>query len=258
MARKSDSHHVLPLFCDDLIASCVDMTPACFGAYMRLLCYAWTRGGIPDNEASCSRIAGGLEPDEWQQIRERLTVLEDGRLSHDRLERERVAVAEMSAKKSEAGKKGNVVRWGGGNDRKTIAERSQTVSQSDRKPIAPYPSLILEENTHTHTAAGDDFRQPGWAADEWQRFVAEWNATGRAVPWTALGPPSTWVDYAASPGWLGRAREAMARLPSCQWFEQSLAVTRFFDYVDRILAGEFDNAKSRAGTRGRQMAGGNL
>ena len=47
MARKADSLHVLPLFCDDLIASCVDMTPACFGAYMRLLCYAWTRGGIP-------------------------------------------------------------------------------------------------------------------------------------------------------------------------------------------------------------------
>ncbi len=39
MARNENNHHVLPLFCDDLIASTVDMTPACFGAYMRILCY---------------------------------------------------------------------------------------------------------------------------------------------------------------------------------------------------------------------------
>jgi uncharacterized protein YdaU (DUF1376 family) len=259
MARKADSHHVLPLFCDDLIASCVDMTPACFGAYMRLLCYAWTRGGIPDNQAACGRIAGGLEPDDWQQIRERLTVLEDGRLSHDRLERERVAVADIREERAKAGKAGGEAKARNlANAKQASSKHLANAKQTGSKSVAPYPSLILEENTHTHTAAGDEFRQPGWAADEWQQFVAEWNATGRAVPWTALGPPSTWVDYAASPGWLGRAREAMARLPSCQWFEQSLAVTRFFDYVDRILAGEFDNAKSRAGTRGRQIAGGNL
>jgi uncharacterized protein YdaU (DUF1376 family) len=55
MARGRNSHHVLPLFCDDLIASTVDMTPGCFGAYMRILCYAWTRGGVPNDEQACSR-----------------------------------------------------------------------------------------------------------------------------------------------------------------------------------------------------------
>jgi uncharacterized protein YdaU (DUF1376 family) len=89
MARKADSLHVLPLFCDDLIASCVDMTPACFGAYMRLLCYAWTRGGIPDDEGACSRITGGMEPGDWAAIRSRLTAMDDGRLTHQRLELER-------------------------------------------------------------------------------------------------------------------------------------------------------------------------
>jgi len=258
MARKPDSHHVLPLFCDDLIASCVDMTPACFGAYMRLLCYAWTRGGIPDNEAACTRITGGLEPGDWEAIRGRLVQLDDGRLTHQRLELERVAVAEIREQRSEAGRIGNAVRWGSQTDRKAIAKRSQT----DRKSIAPNPSPSLpvrEEETHTHTAE-DDFRKPGWAADEWQRFVNVWNVTERAEPWRHLTAPDGWADLAATPGWLQRANEALARLPSRQYFDRPLPVTRFFDFVDRIRAGEFADPKAQhqPRSRGRQPAGGNL
>jgi hypothetical protein len=39
----------------------------------------------------------------------------------------------------------------------------------------------------------------------------------------------------------------MERLPRCQFFENPLAVTQFFGFVDRILAGEFDHAKRRPG-----------
>jgi hypothetical protein len=113
-----------------------------------------------------------------------------------------------------------------------------------------------EENTHTH--GGDDFRQPGWAATEWQRFVAAWNVTERAEPWPHLTPPDGWVDLAASPGWLERAREALARLPSRQFFDRPLPVTRFFDFVDRIRAGEFADPKGSTRSRPRQPAGGNL
>jgi hypothetical protein len=113
-----------------------------------------------------------------------------------------------------------------------------------------------EEHTHTH--GGDDFRQPGWAATEWQRFVAAWNVTERAEPWPHLTPPDGWVDLAASPGWLERAREALARLPSRQFFDRPLPVTRFFDFVDRIRAGEFADPKGSTRSRPRQPAGGNL
>jgi uncharacterized protein YdaU (DUF1376 family) len=130
MARKPDSHHVLPLWCDDLIASCVDMTPACFGAYMRLLCYAWTRGGIPDDEAACSRIAGGLEAGDWEAIRSRLTETENGRLTHQRLELERVAVEEIREKRAEAGRKGGNARAN------ALANGWQTPSKS----VAPNPN----------------------------------------------------------------------------------------------------------------------
>jgi len=235
MARKADSHHVLPLFCDDLIASCVDMTPACFGAYMRLLCYAWTRGGIPDNESACCRITGGMDAGDWISIRSRLMVLDDGRLSHQRLELERVAVSEIREKRAEAGKKGGKAKANG------VANGKQTPG----KNLAPYPSPSLPSfgNTHTPPDGGDEFRKSGWAADAWAEFVAQWNATERAAKWEPLTAPDGWVDHAATPGWLERARQAMARLPRCKFFDYPLAVTRFFEFVDRILAGEFDNQK---------------
>jgi uncharacterized protein YdaU (DUF1376 family) len=275
MARKPDSHHVLPLFCDDLIASCVDMTPACFGAYMRLLCYAWTRGGIPDDEGACGRIAGGLEPGDWAAIRSRLVQIADGshcdrsaiangsqtdvRLTHPRLELERQAVEAHKQKKSEAGKKGNDARWGSQTDRKRIAEGIANGSQTHRKTIAPNPSPSLpvrEDKTHTH-GDGDEFRQPGWAATEWQRFMEQWNSTEKAQPWPGLMAPDGWVNNACYPAWLEKAYQAMARLPQCHFFDTPLAVTRFFTYVDRILAGEFDNAKQDR-SRARQPVGGNL
>jgi hypothetical protein len=49
----------------------------------------------------------------------------------------------------------------------------------------------------------------------------------------------------------------MARLPACEFFVDPLAVTKFFGFVDRILAGEFDYEKHQTG-RSRQTIGGNL
>jgi len=274
MARKPDSHHVLPLFCDDLIASCVDMTPACFGAYMRLLCYAWTRGGIPDDEVACGRIAGGLEPGDWAAIRTRLVPIASGshcdrtaiangsqpevRLTHPRLELERHAVEAHKQKKSDAGKKGNSARWGSQTGRKAIAEGIANGSQSDRKTIAPNPSPSLPvREDKTHTQVESEFRQPGWAAVEWERFAERWNRTEKAAKWTPLIAPAGWVERAVDGSWMAKADEALQRLPHCNWFESPLAVTRFFEYVDRILAGEFDNPKQDV-RRKKQPVGGNL
>ena len=115
-----------------------------------------------------------------------------------------------------------------------------------------------KDNTHTQAAAAaDDFRQSGWAADEWARFVAVWNQTPRAAAWSHLTAPDAWVDLAATPGWLDRARAAMAKLPQCHYLERPMAVTQFFTSLDRILAGEFDTAKQDA-RRKRQPVGGNL
>lgn len=256
MARTPNNHHVLPLFCDDLIASCVDMTPARFGAYMRLLCYAWSRGGLPNDEAACGRIAGGFGDGDWEAIRSRLVLISDGedgeRLTHQRLELERQKVAELREKKAAAGKLGGRPKANGKQtESKTKAEAPQNGKQNESKTKAPTPTptpLCI------HTHAGDEFLQPGWAATEWESFVAVWNVTERAAKWTVLSPPDGWIDAAASPGWLQKARQAIERLPRCHYLEKPLAVTQFIQagWADRILAGEFDNAKAKYG---RQRGG---
>jgi len=140
----------------------------------------------------------------------------------------------------------------------TLASRSRNAQAlPDKRRV---DKTREEKETHTHTPAEPSHfpeRGAGWAAEEWERFSESWNKTQRARPWTAFSPPDGWVDYAARPGWLEKASEAMSRLPGCEFFEQPLAVTKFLDFVDRILAGEFDHAKSAPKAR-RQPAGGRL
>jgi hypothetical protein len=120
--------------------------------------------------------------------------------------------------------------------------------------LNPLPLTLNPSDTHTHRAreADSEFRKPGWAATEWAAFVAAWNSTQRAAKWDGLTPPDGWVDAAASPGWLQKARQAVQRLPRCQYFGNPLAVTQFIQpgWADRILAGEFDNAKAKHGRNG--------
>ena len=135
-----------------------------------------------------------------------------------------------------------------GKPRQATASRGKTAASCALPSLPSLPSVpSLPSFEFTHTAgvhAGEEFRQPGWASVEWERFVAVWNATARAKPWTPLTPPAGWVDAAAAPGWADMARQAVERLPKCEFFKTPLAVTKFLEpgWVDRILAGEFDTA----------------
>ena len=133
---------------------------------------------------------------------------------------------------------------------------SATESEQERNQRREEKRREEKKEEHTHTQAGKDFseRGGGWAAEAWEQFADRWNRTERARPWTAFTPPDGWVDYASRPGWIEKAGNAMSRLPGCEFFEQPLAVTKFLDFVDRILAGEFDHAKSN-GRQRRKPAG---
>ena len=265
MARTQVDHYI-PFFGRDFYASTAMWTAEEVGHYIRLLVIQWDSGGLPAELDRLELVSPGVSR-VWPLLSLKFPPCDDGLRRNPRMEDHRERATELKDARSEAGQEGNRKRWGG---RKTIANGSQ----SDRKAIAnsiakpsppspspspaPSPSLTPKDECRAHTQeAESDYRNPGWAADEWQAFVSAWNATERAVPWTPLVPPSSWVDYAASPGWLSRAREAMGKLPCCLWFSRPLAVTRFFEYVDRILAGEFDLAKEDSRSS-RHPVGGNL
>lgn len=277
MARKPDSHHVLPLFCDDLIASCVDMTPACFGAYMRLLCYAWTRGGLPDDEAACARIAGGIEPGDWAAIRSRLIVLHDGRLTHQRLELERVAVAEIREERSRAGRSGGQAKArnlanGKQTSSKTVANGVANAWQTPSKSVAPNPSPSLpsssslrsEEEIQQHTTTREDAsethrtrQEAPWKPDpshEWDRLREAWNATQGVEPFHGFDFPRSDLVAArcSDPAWVRMYPDALARLPSCRFFDRPVSLRQFLGetFVADVLCGTYDHPK-----RGRTPAG---
>ena len=221
--------------------------------------YASNPDGTPrTNEQIADAVAGGSREEKLAALAE---LEQSGVLSRDSrgvLFSRRIArLAELSAARKQNGSKGGSKRQANlkQNDEQTTKQNTGvSVSVSDS-----VSDSFLEEETHTHTAE-DEFRQPGWAADEWQRFVTVWNVTERAEPWRHLTAPAGWADLAAAPGWLQRANEALARLPSRQYFDRPLPVTRFFDFIDRIRAGEFADPKTQhqARGRGRQPAGGNL
>lgn len=104
----------MPVYTAELLASCADMSPAQFGSYMRLLCYAWQSGGLPNDMEACCRIAGGCTPADWSVVRKRLVVLDAGtsdeRLSHARLEAERDKQQDKYDKKVEAIAKARAAR----------------------------------------------------------------------------------------------------------------------------------------------------
>jgi uncharacterized protein YdaU (DUF1376 family) len=266
MARTQIDHYI-PFFGRDFYASTAMWKAEEVGHYIRLLVIQWDSGSLPSEIERLEFVSPGVGKC-WALLQTKFPVCEDGHRRNLRMEEHRAKAAEIKAKREDAGRVGGSKRQ---------ANRKQTVKQNSSKSLAngvangvakvkhpspsPSPSPIHpqnEENTHYTGDGFSDFSKPGWAADEWDRFVAAWNATGRATPWNSLMAPSIWLDHAAAPGWLGRAYEAMARLPSCEWFNDPVALTRFFEYVDRILAGEFDHAKHDATRRVRQPTGGNL
>ena len=268
MARTVD--HYIPFFGRDFYASTAMWTAEEVGHYIRLLVIQWDSGGLPAELERLELVSPGVRS-VWPLLSSKFPVCDDGLRRNSRMEAHREKAEELKDARSEAGQEGNRKRWG---DRKTIAHGSQT----DRKAIAngiaktsppspspspspspiPSPAPSQNENTHTHGDGENEFRQAGWAAEEWDSFVASWNQSERAEPWLHLTPPDGWIDLAATQGWLQHAHEALAMLPSREYFDRPLPVTRFFTFVDRIRAGEFADPKDASRGRARKPVGGNL
>jgi len=103
----------------DFIHGTSDMTPAEVGGYIRLLCYQWDHGFVPDDDRKlcaithCDEIAVA-------SIRHKFGYSTDGRLCNARLEQVREAQMRFREIQSQNGKK----RW----------ENSQKTSKPRRKP----------------------------------------------------------------------------------------------------------------------------
>ena len=174
----------MPLYIGAYLRKTARLTTEQHGAYLLLIMDYWVNGPLPDDEAALAQVAK-LDPRKWKAMSATIRaffVEQDGKLVHDRIERELETAGRIIEKRSEAGRAGAQARWGkrdgigngnanGKQHSKPIAngmaKRWQTGSQND----APSPSPSQMENTE-HTPSLDAAR-PSLAADAalWVRII---------------------------------------------------------------------------------------
>lgn len=87
----------------------------------------------------------------------------------------------------------------------------------------------------------------------WDTLRAAWKA-GKGRPWALPTPPDKAADRLSEDGWFQKALAAIDRLPACRFFRDPVTLPQFVapGFVDKILGGQFDNAReqARGGYRG--------
>ena len=80
----------------------------------------------------------------------------------------------------------------------------------------------------------------------WETLRAAWRAGG-GRPWALSTPPDKAVDRLAEEGWFEKALAAIDRLPACKYFRDPVTLPQFVapGFVDKILGGQFDNAREQ-------------
>lgn len=128
------------LYADDFLGGTADMSAEEVGAYIRLLCHQWNKGGLPNDPDRLAKMAGLMAAPSLGYVIAKFPPCADGQLRNERLERVRAESEAYSKKQSENGKKGAKTRWeNGGANGGAIATPMANVCPNDDSP-SPSPS----------------------------------------------------------------------------------------------------------------------
>lgn len=128
-------------YVQDFLIGTAHFTAEETGAYIRLLCYQWDNGFIEDDDQKLKKISG-ISVKKMENILKKFSKSKDGQLKNIRLEKERKKQLDLRKRRSDAGKKGNEIKYG---PRKAIAKGSQ----SDRKGVALQSSSSSSTSVNT-------------------------------------------------------------------------------------------------------------
>jgi hypothetical protein len=106
-------------------------------------------------------------------------------------------------------------------------------------------------SSHGKAAQGDQDRAPEPPPADWEALRDAWRA-GKGRPWNLPDPPDKAADRLTEPGWFPKALAAIEALPRCRYFRDPVTLTQLVEpgWVDKILGGQFDNARDHAPARG--------
>lgn len=163
-------------FPDDFIAGTYHLPAEAVGIYVRLLCFQWNNGSIPNDPGQLARIAG-VDADAMRThmptIMLKFVPDECGTLKNARLERERdhkLSVIEKSKQAADT-------RWAKEKARKeaeAAAKLARTVNadahaDAMRTHMPPTSNVQLPTSSNTHTYIGADLLDENVVCPEWLR-----------------------------------------------------------------------------------------
>ena len=180
-------------FVDDFIAGTYHIPAEAVGVYVRLLCYQWNNGSIPDDHEQLARI-GGVDTQVIRTyiriIYEKFQKLENGSLQNERMERERLHRLSVIEKSKAAINS----RWSKQKAGKASVSVAQTTSPAhtgvytDVVPPTPNtqhptPNKDISQPCENSSTGEPDVIVPTELADVWHKWTSYYLAkTGNAMP----------------------------------------------------------------------------
>lgn len=90
----------------DFLVGTADLTAEEVGGYIRLLCYQWAKGSIPNDVTKLMQMSGISSSNSLANVQLKFRLCDDGTLRNDRMELVRKYQEDYRLKRSECGKKG--------------------------------------------------------------------------------------------------------------------------------------------------------
>ena len=186
-----------PLYADDFLSGTAEMSAEEVGAYIRLLCHQWAKGGLPNDEPRLARMAGLIGSPSLGYVVAKFAPCPDGYLRHPRLEAIRAEREAFKARQANSGAVGAERRWGkkpkngdpnGDPNGKPMATPMANAWPEDGSP-SPSPSPITEPTpTPSEPTIPPEPPSP-WIVD----FGLELPESLRTQ--NCLNAIRTWLDY---------------------------------------------------------------
>jgi uncharacterized protein YdaU (DUF1376 family) len=161
----------MPLYIGDYLADTMHLNTQQHGAYLLLLFHLWRRGSLPDDDTALAKISG-LSTKEWNGTRpvlEPYFKVNAGLWQHNRVERERVRIAERQEKCGARARTAAQRRWD---------KHAASMSQGLLVDAIPEPQPETDTKAEVHSASRHAlFRSI--LADYWKAK----NHTSPEMPW---------------------------------------------------------------------------
>lgn len=179
---------------DDFIGGTCDLSAKEVGAYIRLLCFQWTKGKIPSCRNKLSRIAG------TNVTLEVLSKFPDG--MNQRLEAERIKQDDYRESKKKAGKNGAEKRWQN-HSTPIVLPLANTIANDSSPSPSPSPVSINKKKRSKTLEMTDEEWMAQLKSNPGHKGINVDSEYSKACEWCTKN--RTTLSRRRFENWLGRA-----------------------------------------------------